>query len=133
MEAELLLEAAVLLLLTRAALCCLSLRKWQTTLARFSSAPHAPTGPQDDRRAQLAAHCVAVAAARLAPGDTCLSQALVLWCVLRRRGLDGSLRIGVRKNAESLAAHAWIEYDNIPCRSLLTRLPARRSRPSSSR
>jgi hypothetical protein len=109
-EARLLLAAALLLPLTRAALRCLGLHRWHTALARFSPPPRAAVRPQDDRHAWTAARCVAAAAARIAPGDTCLSQALVLWWLLRRRGLDSGLRLGVRKNADSLAAHAWIEY-----------------------
>jgi hypothetical protein len=40
---------------------------------------------------------------------TCLRQALVVWFLLRRRGMPAELRIGVRKNAERLDAHAWVE------------------------
>jgi hypothetical protein len=109
-EARLLLEAALLLPLTRVALRYLGLRRWQATLARFSSSPPCSFQVRDDGYSRLAARSVAAAAARVAPGDTCLAQALVLWWLLRRRGLDGGLRIGVRKNGEQLAAHAWIEY-----------------------
>jgi hypothetical protein len=105
-----LLEAVLLLPLTRAALLLLGLRRWQATLSRFSGLPTATVRPGDDRQAQLAARCVAAAAARFAPGDTCLSQAVVLWWLLRRRGLDSGLHIGVRKSCDRLEAHAWIEY-----------------------
>jgi hypothetical protein len=40
---------------------------------------------------------------------TCLRQALVLWFLLRRRGVPAELRIGVRKQADCLEAHAWVE------------------------
>ena len=41
----------------------------------------------------------------------CLSQALVGQKLLRRKGFDVQLRIGVLKNRDDLlAAHAWLEY-----------------------
>jgi hypothetical protein len=41
---------------------------------------------------------------------TCLPQSLVLWYLLRRRGLPAELRIGVRKAAGDFTAHAWVEH-----------------------
>ena len=35
---------------------------------------------------------------------------MLLWWLLRRRGMESELRIGVRKKAEVLEAHAWVEY-----------------------
>ena len=40
---------------------------------------------------------------------TCLNQALVLSWLLGRRGIAATLHIGVARNAETLAAHAWLE------------------------
>jgi len=40
---------------------------------------------------------------------TCLRQSLVVWFLLRRRGIPAELRIGVRKTAAGLDAHAWVE------------------------
>lgn len=39
----------------------------------------------------------------------CLEQSLTLWWLLRRRGIPADLRIGVRKDAASFEAHAWVE------------------------
>ena len=33
--------------------------------------------------------------------------------LLEARGIDARLRIGARKEASSLVAHAWVEYDGI--------------------
>lgn len=41
----------------------------------------------------------------------CLTQSLVLFRILRRRGLAAELRIGVRRVGDNLNAHAWVEYD----------------------
>ncbi len=40
---------------------------------------------------------------------TCLRQALVVTTLLRRRGFDAQLRIGVQRDGEPFAAHAWVE------------------------
>ena len=42
---------------------------------------------------------------------TCLPRALALQRMLARRGIVAALRIGVRKEAATLAAHAWVEVD----------------------
>lgn len=40
---------------------------------------------------------------------TCLEQSLVLCWMLRRRGIDATLRVGARKEADIFEAHAWVE------------------------
>jgi hypothetical protein len=42
---------------------------------------------------------------------TCLKQALVLSCVLGRRGIAATLLIGVARKTETLNAHAWLEHN----------------------
>jgi len=50
------------------------------------------------------------AAYRLVPmRATCLRESLVLYAMLRRRGLSPRLRIGVARQTDALLAHAWIE------------------------
>lgn len=50
------------------------------------------------------------AAARRIGGATCLAQALVAHTMLRRRGHDALLRIGVRRDGDAcFEAHAWVE------------------------
>jgi hypothetical protein len=44
------------------------------------------------------------------PGN-CLSQSLTLSWLLRRRGLEPTLRLGVRLLEQKLDAHAWVVYD----------------------
>jgi hypothetical protein len=45
---------------------------------------------------------------------TCLRRSLVLKWLLSRRGIQTELRIGVRREAENLDAHAWLEYRDTP-------------------
>jgi hypothetical protein len=62
-------------------------------------------------QAQRAARLVAAAAAEGLYRANCLEQSLTLWWLLQRRGVACQLRIGVRKQAERLEAHAWVEFD----------------------
>ena len=50
------------------------------------------------------------AAHHLAP-MTCLPRALALRKMLAQRGIPSALRIGVRKEAATIAAHAWVEVE----------------------
>jgi hypothetical protein len=45
---------------------------------------------------------------------TCLPRALALHALLRRNGIQADLRIGVRREAGSLQAHAWVEHAGAP-------------------
>ncbi|MDX2437132.1 MAG: lasso peptide biosynthesis B2 protein, partial [Acidobacteriota bacterium] len=46
--------------------------------------------------------------------STCLSKSLVLWSLLLRSGTDAEIRIGVFKDSDDFAAHAWVEVDGTP-------------------
>ena len=55
-----------------------------------------------------------LAAARNSPiPSTCLERSLSLWWMLARQGIATQFRIGVRKDDEKFAAHAWVERDGI--------------------
>jgi hypothetical protein len=54
------------------------------------------------------------AASRYVPAATCLSQALATQALLRQRGYEACLRIGVVKNQDGqLQAHAWAESGGV--------------------
>jgi Transglutaminase-like superfamily len=42
---------------------------------------------------------------------SCLEESLTLWHLLRKQGYGAKLCIGVRKAAQKLEAHAWVEHD----------------------
>jgi hypothetical protein len=44
----------------------------------------------------------------------CLPRSLVLWWLLQRAGVASDLRIGVKKQADTLAGHAWVEHGGVP-------------------
>jgi hypothetical protein len=53
-----------------------------------------------------------LAAARNSPiPSSCLERSLSLWWLLARQGMTTQFRIGVRKDGEKFAAHAWVECD----------------------
>jgi Transglutaminase-like superfamily len=103
-----LVQACVLVPLTAVALRWLGFRRWQRILERWSRSSAACAGGKLD--APTIAQLVQAAARRCAGRDSCLTEALVLWWLFRRHDLGGELRIGVRKQAGQLQAHAWVEY-----------------------
>ena len=64
-------------------------------------------------RARRVAGIVNAVAARGPYRANCLKRSLALWWLLRQRGIDTTLRIGVRKGENNFEAHAWIEYDSV--------------------
>ena len=55
-----------------------------------------------------------LAAARNSPiPSSCLERSLSLWWLLARQGIATQFRIGVRKDGEKFAAHAWVERDGV--------------------
>lgn len=65
-------------------------------------------------RAERAARAIQRVARRLPLRTNCLDQALALTWVLRASGIQATLRFGVRRDDEALAAHAWVEHDGQP-------------------
>jgi len=111
-ERWLLFQAALLLPVMALGIRSLGMGRCQAALARLVLL----AGPAlDESRASLAQ---ARATARLVKAArnhgiyqaNCLQLALTLWWLLRRQGIQSDLRIGVRKEATGLQAHAWVEY-----------------------
>jgi hypothetical protein len=109
------LEAAGGLLATWLGLRLAGFRRWKSVLAHL--APSANTNARQQNTSQRESAEViarmAAAAARNVFFDTnCLEQSLVLWWLLRRRGIAAELRIGARKEFERFEAHAWVEVES---------------------
>jgi hypothetical protein len=49
-------------------------------------------------------------AGRYVPGGSCLAQSVALVWLLRGRGMDADVRVGVT-NTRAFEAHAWVECD----------------------
>jgi hypothetical protein len=105
------LRAAILLPVIAASLRLRGLRATHGTLGRFLSTPNVSDLRFDGivRDASRIARMVHTAARYGLVRPTCLEKSLALWWFLGRRGIASSLRIGTRKNAGKLEAHAWIE------------------------
>lgn len=65
-------------------------------------------------RASRIAHMVAAAGAYGPYRATCVPQSVVLQWLLRREGIRGEMRYGVRKADGAVSAHCWIELDGEP-------------------
>jgi hypothetical protein len=111
-ERWLLAQALALLPLTALALWLIGFRRWQAVLARL--APVGPSADKDDAalvgEGRATARLVDAAARHGPYRATCLPRSLALWWLLRRRGIECDLRIGVRKEAGRFEAHAWTEW-----------------------
>ena len=105
--------AAVLMPMISASLRLRGLRATQATLGRFLSTG---ANPYDRAKRNMAkdaariAHMVHAAARHGVVRPTCLESSLALWWLLGRQGIESSLRIGTRKTASGLEAHAWVEF-----------------------
>lgn len=66
------------------------------------------------RQLQRYAKLLGIAARHTFGPSTCLSRSLVLVWLLKRRGVQTQLRIGVRLNDGKLDAHAWVEHGGLP-------------------
>lgn len=59
------------------------------------------------------ARLAAIAGRRGLIESTCLRQALLVYGLLRRRGLQPELKFGVRRTGGGIEAHAWVELEGI--------------------
>jgi hypothetical protein len=112
------LEAAGGLLATWVGLRLAGFRRWKNVLAWLTPAPNATARQADTSQpsqrdaVQPIARMAAAAARNFFFSTNCLEQSLVLWWLLRRRGIAAELRIGARKEFERFEAHAWVEVDS---------------------
>jgi hypothetical protein len=87
-------------------------------LARFQALLADSMGPPRNamplRDIQTFGELVNIAARHTPFPVTCLTRSLLLEWMLRRRGVDSQLRIGVRLTQGTLDAHAWVECDGVP-------------------
>ena len=63
---------------------------------------------------QALGEAVNIAARHLPFPATCLTRSLLLGWLLRRRGVQSQVRIGVRLTQGALDAHAWVECEGVP-------------------
>ena len=115
-ERRTLLHVWVLLPATALGLRLFSFKRCQSALAsRVGNETDNVYESLDEKieRARSIARMVRVAAARGLYRANCLPQALVLWWLLKRQGIESDLRIGVKRSAPAFEAHAWVEINGI--------------------
>ncbi|HWG58333.1 MAG TPA: lasso peptide biosynthesis B2 protein [Candidatus Acidoferrales bacterium] len=104
------MEAAAILLATRAGLRFAGFNGWKRALELFTPSAH----PGASEPPLSAAHTIArieEAAANYAPfRPNCLERSLALWWLLQRRGISAEVRAGARKAGSRFEAHAWVEW-----------------------
>jgi hypothetical protein len=64
-------------------------------------------------RAHLLARCVS-RVSRAVPGSRCLARSIAVVRLLRAERLPGRLVLGVRREAATARAHAWVQVDGAP-------------------
>lgn len=107
---NLFLQAIFLLPMVAMSLRWRGFRGTQALLERFLS-NHRPwqDASEADRRAAMTVHMVNAADRMGLVHPSCLAKSLTLWWLLMRQGFQADLRIGIRKENEKMAAHAWVE------------------------
>lgn len=108
-DRHLLLQAYALHIGTALALMLMRYDRSQTTLRRIfptraSSAP---------RTVAEVSYWCELAWRYLPIKTTCLPRSLTLWTLLNRHGLPAQFCIGVGKQGDDFAAHAWVESDGV--------------------
>jgi hypothetical protein len=106
-----LVTAAVLLPPVTVLLKSIGYQRSQRWLGRLSPPPSIAG---DLPGARNLGRLVTIAGRRHLAPSTCLSRSLVLWVLLRRRGIDAEIRLGVRKDGAEVKVHAWVEYLGVP-------------------
>lgn len=84
--------------------------KWILSASRRGQTPAVTISSRDDVNVAEAYASVVDMVARNTPWGliTCLPRSLTLWWLLRRHGVESELHIGLRRDGEHLAAHAWV-------------------------
>jgi hypothetical protein len=114
-ERSAVLQAAAVMVGTRAGLRLAGLHRWKSILAKVSSLKPRysqiieGTTNQPARLARLSASTARALFFRA----TCLERSIGLWWILRQRGFDAEIHIGGRKDAARFEAHAWVECGGI--------------------
>lgn len=90
-------------------------RGLKSTAARLAARSDKPMRSPDIAKAVSMADAVSLVAGRKVVGALCLGRSLLLWYLLRRRGMDAQLIVGAKSPVdESWMAHAWVELDSQP-------------------
>jgi transglutaminase superfamily protein len=111
-DRALLINALFLLPVVATSLKSVGLRRTQSWLTRNTLGPVVPPTEQTRANVRRTAQMVAAACRQYPLHSRCLPRTVVLWSLLRRRGIDADVRIGVRGDTQGeFQAHAWLEWN----------------------
>lgn len=94
--------------LVAAGIYVLGFKRLRTFLAGFN-APSLRGSELHRADSERVARAVRMAARHGLVRGTCLTRSLLLWHMLRRRGIPAEIRFGVRAARSGMEAHAWVE------------------------
>src|SRR5262249_37373421 len=117
---RLFLRAMVALPLLRVSLWRRGFQATQESLCKRGGTPET-NASSDGEPIAIPVRMVRAAARHGFPSASCLEESLALWWLLARQGIASELRIGVRKDAERIEAHAWVERDGAALNEPLAR------------
>lgn len=109
-ERVLVLQALLLLPPVSIARRLISFKRLRGLIARLPRLGAVTAGESQARRA---AELVSAVAGNLPFNTNCLERSLVLWALLKQRGITSDLRFGVRQEKTHLDVHAWVEVDGL--------------------
>ena len=109
-EKMIIVRSCVLLPLTALGLRIIGLRRCQRLMATLSARSGKSLPPDQIGKA---AWLVNAAAYHVPYRASCLERSLVLWFLLRLRGIKSDLRIGVLNRDHGFTAHAWVEIGGV--------------------
>ncbi len=111
-ERGIVLEAIAALTVTWVGLRLAGFRRWKNALSWLAPA-NVPMMDAGNTRVVDSARVIVrmeeAAARHHFFRPNCLEQSMVVWWLLRLRGISADLRIGARKEAGQFEAHAWVE------------------------
>jgi len=88
---------------------CVPFRRIAAWLGTPGAASPATVTPENARTAELIGWAVSALGRRVPWDGRCLAQALAATAMLRRRGVEGTVSLGVCEGASAgFAAHAWL-------------------------
>lgn len=74
---------------------------------------HAGLAATFERRTAGFVQALDRAGSLIRPGEMCLRRSLALWAWLRWHGVESSIQLGVRRTANGLTGHAWVEHQGM--------------------
>jgi transglutaminase superfamily protein len=113
-ERQVFLRALVLLPIAGLGLRVLGMRRVQTLLSAIPRAADASARGDELSHMRQVARLVAAASRHGPYRASCLPMSLTLQRLLRERGIESDLRLGVRKVSGRFEAHAWVERHGEP-------------------